>query len=82
MENTDLLMQLFQYVMGIIPGDITGNIVSAVTVIVTVCTLIMRFWKEPAQDRKSHKLWQFLHVLASFKKPDEVKEKGSGGKSS
>lgn len=75
MENTDLLMQLFQYILGIIPGDVAGNIVSAVTVIVTVCTLIMRFWKEPTQDGIIHKLWQFLHVLASFKKPDEVKEK-------
>lgn len=82
MENSDLLMQAFQYVLGVIPGDIAGNIVSVVTVIVTICTLIIRFWKEPNKGSKSYKLWQLLHVLASFKRANKVKEKENEIKSS
>lgn len=74
MDNTDLLMQLFQYCLGMIPGDIAVNIISIVTVVVTVCTLVLRFWKEPEQISKWHRLWQALHLLASFKKSGTVKE--------
>lgn len=78
MDNTDLLMQIFQYVLGVVPGDVAGNIISIVTVIVTICTLIMRFWKEPIKESKLHKLWQFFHLLASFRKSDKVmKEKSN-----
>lgn len=81
MDNTDLLMQIFQYVLGVVPGDVAGNIVSIATVIVTICTLIIRFWKEPKKDSKLHKLWQAFHLLASFKKSDKiVKEKGDVNK--
>ncbi|EUK18807.1 hypothetical protein [Commensalibacter papalotli (ex Servin-Garciduenas et al. 2014)] len=78
--NTDLLLQGFQYVLGVIPGDIAGNIVAVVTAIVTLCTLMMRFWKEPEMTSKWHSLWQVIHVLASFKKPDEIKENKDGQK--
>lgn len=77
MENTDLLMQMFQYVLGVIPGDIAANIVAVFTTIVTTCTLIIRFCKEPDKDSKGYKLWQLLHVLASFKRPNKVKEKNN-----
>lgn len=77
MDSTDLLVQIFQYVLGVVPGDVAGNIISIATVIVTICTLIIRFWKEPTKESKQHKLWQFFHLLASFKKSDKVvKEKG------
>lgn len=72
MDSTDLLMQIFQYVLGVVPGDVAGNIISIATVIVTICTLIIRFWKEPQKENKLHKLWQIFHLLASFKKSDKV----------
>lgn len=72
--DTDLLMQFMQYLLGVIPGDIAANIISFVTVVVTACTLVLRFWKEPEPSSKWHKLWQVLHLLASFKKSDTVKE--------
>lgn len=82
MDSTDLLMQLFQYCLGMIPGDIAGNIVSIVTVVVTVCTFIIRFWKEPKLSSKRHKLWKVLHLLASFKKADNAKEASNADKTS
>lgn len=82
MNNTDLLMQLFQYCLGMIPGDIAANIISIVTVVVTVCTLVVRFWKEPKLSSKRHKLWQVLHLLASFKKADNAKEGSNADKTS
>ncbi|CAI3945867.1 unnamed protein product [Commensalibacter papalotli (ex Botero et al. 2024)] len=78
--DTDLITQIMQYLMGVIPGDIAGNIVAVVTAIVTLCTLMMRFWKEPEMTSKWHSLWQVIHVLASFKKPDEIKENKDGQK--
>lgn len=68
MDNTDLLMQLFQYCLGMIPGDIAANIISIVTVVVTVCTLVLRFWKEPQSTSRFYNLWKIIHVLASFKR--------------
>ncbi|WP_245527844.1 hypothetical protein, partial [Commensalibacter intestini] len=68
MDSTDLLMQMFQYCLGMIPGDIAANIISIVTVVVTVCTLVLRFWKEPQSTSKLYKVWKIIHVLASFKR--------------
>lgn len=68
MDNTDLLMQMLQYCLGMIPGDIAANVISIVTVVVTVCTFIIRFWKEPQSSDKLYNLWKLIHVLASFKR--------------
>lgn len=79
MDNTDLIMQIFQYLLGVIPGDIAGNIIAVVTTIVTVCTLIIRFWKEPDQTSKSYQLWKIIHTLASFKAPTLQKVENKDG---
>lgn len=77
--DTDLIMQIFQYLLGVIPGDIAGNIVAVVTTIVTICTLIIRFWKEPETTSKGFKLWKLFHVLASFKTPSISKTESKDG---
>ncbi|MDI2113096.1 hypothetical protein [Commensalibacter nepenthis] len=79
MDNLDLMMQVFQYLLGVIPGDIAGNIVAVVTTIVTICTLIIRFWKMPEPSSKLYKLWKLLHVLASFKAPPVSKTESKDG---
>lgn len=68
MDNIDLLMQMLQYFLGMIPGDIAANIISIVMVVVTVCTLVVRFWKEPQLTSKLYKVWKIIYVLASFKR--------------
>lgn len=68
MSDIDLLTQFLQYLLGILPGDIAANIITVITALVTICTLIIRFWKEPDQTNKHYKLWKFIYILASFKK--------------
>ncbi|MDI2112074.1 hypothetical protein [Commensalibacter nepenthis] len=77
--DTDLLMQVFQYLLGVIPGDIAGNIVAVVTAMVTICTLIIRFWKMPEPTSKLYTLWKLFHVLASFKTPSIPKTESKDG---
>lgn len=49
-----------------------------VTFIVTLCTLVIRFWKEPDPKSGLHKLWSLIHLLASFRLPD--RQAGNDGK--
>lgn len=72
--DTDLLTQFLQYLLGMIPGDVAANIITVVTALVTICTLIIRFWQEPDQSSKWHNLWKLIHILASFKKIDDIKK--------
>lgn len=68
MDVADFLTQFLQYILGVLPGDIASNLIAAITALVTLCTLIIRFWKEPETTSKLYKLWKLLHILASFKK--------------
>ncbi|CAI3948099.1 unnamed protein product [Commensalibacter communis] len=77
--DSDLMMQCFQYLLGVIPGDIAGNMIAVVTTIVTICTLIVRFWKIPATTSKGYKLWKVIHTLASFKTPSVSKTENKDG---
>lgn len=67
--DADFLTQFMTWALGSLPGDIAANIVVIITGIVTLCTLVMRFWKEPKEGTTAHKIWGILHTLASFKKP-------------
>ncbi|CAI3956167.1 unnamed protein product [Commensalibacter communis] len=78
MDN-DLIVQCFQYLLGIIPGDVAGNIVAVLTTMVTIFTLIMRFWKIPDQASQSHKLWKLIYILASLKTPSVTKVEAKDG---
>ncbi|CAI3960218.1 unnamed protein product [Commensalibacter communis] len=77
--DTDVMMEVLQYLLGVIPGDIAGNMIAVVTTIVTICTLIVRFWKMPATTSKGYKLWKLFHVLASFKTPSISKTESKNG---
>ena len=69
MVATDFLSQALQYFMNILPGNVTSNLIALLTFSVTLCTLITRFWKEPDNKNRLHKLWSFINFLASFKFP-------------
>ncbi|AYN86426.1 hypothetical protein D9V35_02385 [Commensalibacter melissae] len=69
MVATDFLSQALQYFMNILPGNVTFNLIVLLTFNVTLCTLITRFWKEPDNKNRLHKLWSFINFLASFKFP-------------
>ncbi|CAI3961468.1 unnamed protein product, partial [Commensalibacter communis] len=77
--HTDLMMEVLQYLLGVISGDIAGNMIAVVTTIVTICTLIIRFWKMPEPTSKGYKLWKLFHVLASFKTPTTIKMENKNG---
>ena len=69
MVATDFLSQALQYFLNILPGNVTFNLIALLTLSVTLCTLVTRFWKEPDNKNRSHKLWSFINFLASFKFP-------------
>ncbi len=67
--DTDYLTQFLTWMLGALPGDIAANLVGIITALVTLCTLVIRFWKEPASGTTAHKVWSVVHLLASFRKP-------------
>ena len=74
----DFFTELLQYIINVLPSNTAGDVVAIVTFIVTLCTLVIRFWKEPDPKSGWHKLWSFIHLLASFKLPD--RQIGTDGK--
>lgn len=76
MDITEILTQFLQYIIGVMPGDIASDVIAIVTTIVTVCTLVIRFWKEPTSTSGiSYNLWKAFHLLASFKKAVPINKK-------
>lgn len=73
MVATDFL-QALQYFLNILPGNVTSDLIALLTFSVTLCTLITRFWKEPDNKNRLHKLWSFINFLASFKFPKKACE--------
>lgn len=43
----DFFTELLQYIINVLPSNTAGDVVAVVTFIVTLCTLVIRFWKEP-----------------------------------
>ena len=66
--DTDYLTQFLTWMLGALPGDVAANLVGGITFVVTFCTVVVRFWKEPASGTIAHKVWTVIHLLASFKK--------------
>lgn len=69
MVATDFLSQALQYFLDILPGNVTSDLIVLLMFSVTLCTLVTRFWKEPDNKNRLHKLWSFINFLASFKFP-------------
>lgn len=69
MVATDFLSQALQYFLDILPGNVTSDLIVLLMFSVTLCTLVTRFWKEPDNKNRLHKLWLFINFLASFKFP-------------
>lgn len=69
--DTDIFTQIIQGILGVLPSGTTADVLLVLTVIVTLCTLILRFWPEPKVDSKIHWLWSLVHLLASFKVPQK-----------
>lgn len=74
----DFFTELLQYIINVLPSNTAGDVVAVVTFIVTLCTLVIRFWKEPDPKSGWHKLWSLIHLLASFRLPD--RQAGNDGK--
>ena len=74
----DFFTELLQYIINVLPSNTAGDVVAVVTFIVTLCTLVIRFWKEPDPKSGLHRLWSFIHLLASFRLPD--RQAGKDGK--
>lgn len=74
MDTNDFLTQAMQYVLGIIPGDMAANVIAAIAFVITLCTLILRFWKEPDQTSKIYWLWKIVHIFAELKRPTAPKK--------
>lgn len=74
----DFFTELLQYIINVLPSNTAGDVVAVVTFIVTLCTLVIRFWKEPDPKSGLHKLWSLIHLLASFRLPD--RQAGKDGK--
>lgn len=55
--DADFLTQFLTWALGSLPGDIAANIVAVITGVVILCTLVMRFWKEPKEGTTAHKIW-------------------------
>lgn len=71
MDTTDILTQFLQYCLGVLPGDVASNIVVSLTFTVTLCTFILRFWKEPAQTSRWRWVWKIIHLVAAFRLPQK-----------
>lgn len=69
MVATDFLSQALQYFLDILPGNVTSDLIVLLMFSVMLCTLVTRFWKEPDNKNRLHKLWSFINFLASFKFP-------------
>ena len=74
----DFFTELLQYIINVLPSNVAGDVVAVVTFIVTLCTLVIRFWKEPDPKSGLHRLWSIIHLLASFRLPD--RQDGKDGK--
>lgn len=72
------LDQILQYVFGLLPDNVAADMAVILTFIVTLCTLILRFWKEPKVDSKWHGAWKLVHILASFRLPQKSSGKQMG----
>lgn len=78
----DFFTELLQYMVNVLPSNVMGDVMAVVTFIVTLCTLVIRFWKEPDVRSKSYRLWSFIHLLASFKLPLKQKSETDAQKTS
>lgn len=67
MDN-DIITQFLIYMLGYLPGNVAAHLIGAITIGVTLCTLILRFWPEPKAGTTAHKIWEIIHLIASFKK--------------
>lgn len=81
MDIIEFFNQFLQYFLGVIPGDIASDIIALLTTIVTISTLIVKYWKtEPSKDKKFlHFLWRVIKSCSSLKlvkkgKTDDTKE--------
>ncbi|WP_271839298.1 hypothetical protein [Commensalibacter communis] len=60
MNHSDLMMQIFQSFLDVIPGDIAGNIVAVVTSVATMYKLIARYMKKKTLKKRRFKRLYFL----------------------
>ncbi|CAI3951224.1 unnamed protein product [Commensalibacter communis] len=60
MNHSDLMMQIFQSFLDVIPGDIAGNIVAVVTSVATMYKLIARYMKKKTLQKRRFKRLYFL----------------------
>ena len=40
----DFFTELLQYMVNVLPSNVMGDVMAVVTFIVTLCTLVIRFW--------------------------------------
>lgn len=74
MDPINVLSQILQLFLGLLPGALAANLITLITIMVTLCTLILRFWKEPSPNSKFYKLWKIIHIIAAFKIPTSTIE--------
>lgn len=79
MDNS-LLTQAIILLLGHLPGEIVATILEFATLIVTLSTITIRFWRKPNQNSKFYKIWKLIHIFAELKHPlEEIIEDEKNG---
>lgn len=71
MNINDLLTQLLQYLLGVLPGNIASDIIAILSLLMAIGVVVMRFWKtEPDKNNKVlHFIYKAFFYLANLHLP-------------